>query len=47
MKKVMEIMFGPSPADESEKAFSVEALTVEAVRAIPAGQPRATRFTRF
>jgi len=47
MKKVMEIMFGPSPADKSEKAFSVEALTLEAVRAIPAGQPRATRFTRF
>lgn len=42
MKKVVEIMFGPSPTDESEKAFSLEAL-----RELPVGQPRFTRFTRF
>lgn len=42
MKKVMEILFGPSPDDTSENAF-----TLETLREISVGQPRATRFTWF
>jgi hypothetical protein len=42
MKKVMAILFGPSPSDTSERAF-----TLEALRQLPVGQPRATRFTWF
>ena len=42
MKKVVEIMFGPTPADKTEKGF-----TLESLRELSAGQPHLTRFTRF
>lgn len=42
MKKIMEIMFGPSPSEITERAF-----TVSALRALSVGEPRATHLTWF
>lgn len=42
MKRVVEILFGPAPADQTAKAFKAEALTE-----LQKDQRRATRFTWF